>query len=34
LLFVPYLAWVTVAAALNIAAIRLNPKADGTDALV
>jgi tryptophan-rich sensory protein len=29
LLFVPYLTWVTVAAALNIASIRLNPQADG-----
>jgi tryptophan-rich sensory protein len=34
LLFVPYLAWVTIAAALNITSIRLNPKADGVGGLV
>lgn len=31
LLFVPYLAWVTVAAALNLAVIRLNPDESRSD---
>ena len=34
LMFVPYPAWVTIAAALNVTSIRLNPKADGADAVI